>query len=81
MYKVFRCTNCKNYYMSSSKNNFKCLKCGKNINLEKSRILFSSLSPQEASEVLRKIKEEDYKRRNLEESEFDDFKSACDLID
>ncbi len=63
-YRIFKCSKCKNFNMSSAKKYFKCKYCNNNINLTNIRIYFSDPNPTIVSKVLIKIKEEDFRRRD-----------------
>ena len=60
-YKVLFCAHCHNVQMCSSKEALKCLKCGKSspFKIDGQRIgyLWDTDSPQEASEIVRNLKE------------------------
>ena len=59
-YKIVRCPNCKNYAMTSADKAFKCIICSKTSDISKLKIYFSSDSPQAATQVLKRIKQEQH---------------------
>jgi len=77
-YKIFRCSGCKNFNMSSAKRNSPCKYCRKIINVEKSKIYFQNENPTVVSKVLIKIKEEDFKRKDFFDGEDDFFTYEID---
>ena len=74
MGKVVRCTNCKTFQMSNANKTFKCIKCQKTKNITSKRIYFESDNLREVTQVLQKIKEEDFKRKNEIIEGFEDAK-------
>lgn len=61
MYKIFKCSYCKMFNMSSAKKNVKCMKCFKNQDISKKKIYFEDENPQVVSKVLIELKAEVFK--------------------
>jgi hypothetical protein len=61
-YKIVKCPNCKNYAMTSADKVFKCIICSKTTDITKMKIHFQSDSPQAVTQVLQKIKQEEFIR-------------------
>ena len=77
-YKIFKCSKCKNFNMSSAKKYFKCKYCRNTISIEKSRIYFKDINPTIVSKVLIKLKEEDFKRKDFVDGEDEFYNYSLD---
>lgn len=80
MYKIVKCSYCKKFQMSVSSKTFSCKFCLKKDSILKMRIYFQNSSAVTVNEVLKKIKEEDFKMKNSYNSDildkYDSFESA-----
>lgn len=72
MYKIVKCWNCKTYGMTTANVSFKCLKCNKTFDINKMKIYYSTDSPQIATKVLQRIKEEEA-REKFGDERYDEF--------
>lgn len=71
MPKVVKCRNCYEFQMSNANKIFKCIKCQKSMQMHMLRIYFQSDSPQACSEVVKRLKEEEFKvKGNYGEDDF-----------
>lgn len=75
MYKIVKCPKCKKFQMSVSEKSFSCKHCSNKESILKMKIYFENSSPQIVSEILKKIKQEEF---NIKENikKLDEFKSA-----
>lgn len=80
MYRVIKCPNCKYLQLSSALKTFKCVRCQKSKDISKVKIYFESRTPQEATQVLQKLKKEFFIVKNEKDrNELDEFENAENL--
>lgn len=71
MPRVIKCRNCYEFQMTTANKIFKCVKCNKSFPIQNLRTYFQSDSPQACSQVVKKLKEEEFKiKGNYGEDDF-----------
>ena len=69
---VIKCRNCYSFQMSTASKVVNCVSCDSTFQIQNVRIYFQSDSPQACTEVVKKLKEEQFKvdDRNFGEDDF-----------
>ena len=70
LFKVVKCPNCYLFSVSGASRTFKCQRCKKTRTFNNLRIFYKSTDPRNASEFLRKLKENNAKSKG---EYFEDF--------
>ena len=63
MYKVVKCPKCKRFSMTSADVSFRCVVCSKTSDVTKMRVYYATDSPQIATKVLQRLKEEEAREK------------------